>query len=56
MTRQTLAILVIGMAYGSRLGTATVLLYLAEGFTGRPVFAGANAGPAYFMGPTAGRT
>lgn len=54
MTMQTLAILVIGMAYGSRLGTATVLLYLAEGLAGLPVFAGANAGPAYFMGPTAG--
>lgn len=54
MTLQTLAILVIGMAFGSRLGTATVLLYLAEGLAGLPVFAGANAGPAYFMGPTAG--
>ncbi len=54
MTMQTLAILVIGMAYGSRLGVATVLLYLAEGFAGLPVFAGAAAGPAYFMGPTAG--
>lgn len=54
MTLQTLAILVIGMAYGSKLGTATVLLYLAEGFVGLPVFAGANAGPVYFMGPTAG--
>ncbi len=54
MTLQTLAILVIGMAYGSRLGTATVLLYLAEGFAGLPVFAGAAAGPAYFTGPTAG--
>jgi biotin transport system substrate-specific component len=54
MTMQTLAILVIGMAYGSRLGVATVLLYLAEGFAGLSVFAGAAAGPAYFMGPTAG--
>lgn len=54
MTLQTLAILVIGMAYGSRLGTATVLLYLAEGFVGLPVFAGTAAGPAYFAGPTAG--
>lgn len=54
MTMQTLAILVIGMSYGSRLGVATVLLYLAEGFAGLPVFAGAAAGPAYFMGPTAG--
>ncbi|WP_428246843.1 biotin transporter BioY [Ferrovibrio sp.] len=54
MTLQTLAILAIGMAFGSRLGVATVLLYLAEGFVGLPVFAGAAAGPAYFAGPTAG--
>lgn len=54
MTLQTLAILAIGMAFGSRLGAATVLLYLAEGFVGLPVFAGAAAGPAYFAGPTAG--
>lgn len=54
MTMQTLVVLMIGMAYGSRLGMATVALYLAEGFVGLPVFAGAGAGPAYFMGPTAG--
>ncbi|MBP6819706.1 MAG: biotin transporter BioY [Ferrovibrio sp.] len=54
MTLQTLAILAIGMTFGSRLGAATVLLYLAEGFVGLPVFAGAAAGPAYFAGPTAG--
>lgn len=53
-TLQSLAILVIGMAYGSRLATATVLLYLGQGLAGLPVFAGPAAGPAYFMGPTAG--
>lgn len=54
MTMQTMVVLLIGMAYGSRLGAATVLLYLAEGLAGLPVFAGPSAGPAYMMGPTAG--
>jgi len=53
MTMQTFAILVIGMAYGARLGGATVLLYLAEGALGLPVFAG-GGGIAYFTGPTTG--
>jgi len=53
MTLQTFAILVIAMAYGWRLGSATVLLYLAEGAVGLPVFA-AGGGIAYFAGPTTG--
>ncbi len=53
-TFQTLAILLIGMAYGSRLGTATVGIFLAEGAAGLPVFYSAKAGLAYFAGPTAG--
>jgi len=53
MTMQTFAILVVGMAYGWRLGGATVLLYLAEGAVGLPVFA-RGGGLAYFMGPTTG--
>ncbi|MEZ5871909.1 MAG: biotin transporter BioY [Nitratireductor sp.] len=54
MTLQTLAIFVIAASFGMRLGVATVLIYLAEGLAGFPVFAGAAAGPAYFAGPTAG--
>ncbi len=55
MTLQTLAIMAISAAYGSRLAVATVVAYLAEGLAGLPVFAlGAAAGPAYFLGPTAG--
>lgn len=54
MTLQTLAIFALGAAYGMRLGTATVLLYLAEGLAGLPVFAGAGAGPAYMAGSTGG--
>jgi biotin transport system substrate-specific component len=54
MTMQSLVIMMLGMAYGSRLAMATVLLYLAEGLVGLPVFAGAGAGFAYMTGPTAG--
>lgn len=53
MTMQTFAVLVIGMAYGWRLGAATVLLYLVQGAAGLPVFA-AGGGIAYFAGPTGG--
>jgi biotin transport system substrate-specific component len=54
MTLQTLVVLILGAAYGARLATATVALYLAEGLVGLPVFAGALAGPAYMAGPTGG--
>jgi biotin transport system substrate-specific component len=57
MTMQTFAVLVIAMAFGPRLGTATVLLYLAEGALGLPVFAGTpekGLGLAYMAGPTGG--
>ena len=54
MTLQTFAIMFIAAAYGSRLGVATVLAYLAAGFAGVPVFAFAAAGPSYFIGTTAG--
>src|SRR5687768_6398285 len=54
MTMQTFVVLVLGMAYGMRLGVATMLAYIAEGFAGLPVFAGSAAGPAYLVGPTAG--
>ncbi|MCF8466722.1 MAG: biotin transporter BioY [Sneathiella sp.] len=53
MTMQTFAVVLIGAAYGWRLGGATVALYLAEGAMGLPVFA--NGGSlASFAGPTAG--
>ncbi|MCK5276485.1 MAG: biotin transporter BioY [Alphaproteobacteria bacterium] len=53
ITMQTFVILTIGMTYGWRLGGATLLLYLAEGAVGLPVFA-AGGGIAYFAGPTGG--
>ena len=53
MTMQTFAVLVIGMAYGARLGAATIGLYLAQGAVGLPVFA-SGGGLAYMAGPTGG--
>ncbi|GIT91846.1 biotin biosynthesis protein BioY [Jannaschia pagri] len=53
MTLQTLAILMVGFALGSRLGAITVAVYLAEGALGAPVFANFKNGAAFF-GPTAG--
>ncbi|MEP3231343.1 MAG: biotin transporter BioY [Hyphomicrobiales bacterium] len=57
MTMQVFVILAIGAAFGSRLGVATVLLYLAEGAAGLPVFAGTpekGIGLLYMAGPTGG--
>lgn len=57
MTMQSLVVLVIGFAYGARLGMATVLFYLAQGALGFPVFAGTpekGIGLAYMMGTTGG--
>ena len=54
MTLQTLVVLLIGAAYGWRLGGATVALYLVEGAWGLPVFAGPVAGIGYMAGPTGG--
>ncbi len=53
VTMQTLAVMVIAMAYGSKLGTATLVSYLLAGFLGAPVFAG-GAGFVYMAGPTGG--
>jgi biotin transport system substrate-specific component len=57
MTMQTLVVLLTGMAFGWRLGAATLLLYLAEGAVGLPVFAGTpekGIGILYMQGPTGG--
>lgn len=57
LTMQTFMVLVIGMAFGLRLGTATVALYLLQGAIGMPVFAGTpekGIGLAYMVGPTGG--
>ncbi|SEQ87048.1 biotin transport system substrate-specific component [Faunimonas pinastri] len=57
MTLGSLAVVAIAAAYGSRLGVATMLLYLAEGAIGLPVFAGTpekGLGLMYMAGPTGG--
>ena len=57
MTMQTYVVLVLGMAYGTRLGVATVLFYLVQAAVGLPVLAGTperGIGLAYMLGPTGG--
>lgn len=57
MTLQTFVVLVLGVAFGWKLGGLTVALYLAEGAVGLPVFAGTperGIGLAYMAGPTGG--
>ena len=52
-TMQTLVIFTLAAAYGRKLAVATLLLYLAEGAMGLPVFT-KGGGLAYFAGPTTG--
>jgi biotin transport system substrate-specific component len=40
MTLQTLAVMLIGVTFGFRLATATLVLYVLEGVAGLPVFTG----------------
>lgn len=57
ITMQTLVVLVLGVAYGPRLGAATMILYLLEGAIGLPVFAGGwteGGGFHLLYGPTGG--
>lgn len=57
LSLQSLVVMLIGAAYGWRLGVATVLLYLAQGAYGLPVFQGTpekGLGLAYMMGTTGG--
>jgi biotin transport system substrate-specific component len=54
---QTLAVLLIAAAFGLRLGVATLLLYMAEGAAGFPVFQSTpekGIGIAYMLGSTGG--
>src|ERR1700743_3707354 len=46
LTGQTLAVLLIGAALGSKRGLAAVALYLTEGAAGLPFFAGGASGLA----------
>jgi biotin transport system substrate-specific component len=57
LSLQTLAVLLIAASFGFRLGVATLLLYMAEGAMGLPVFQGTpekGIGLLYMAGPTGG--
>ncbi len=54
VTLQTFAVLLTGALLGSRRGALAVLVYLAEGLAGLPVFAGWSGGVAHLLGPTGG--
>lgn len=54
VTLQTFAVAALAAAFGWRIGLATVALYIVEGLSGLPVFAGIGAGPGYLFGPTGG--
>ena len=50
ITGQTLAVLLVGATLGSRRGSLAMLVYLAEGAVGLPVFAGGPATVGYRIG------
>ena len=57
MTMQTFVVLFLGISFGYKIGSATVILYLMEGLFGLPVFSNSpekGVGIAYFTGPTMG--
>lgn len=57
MSLQTLVVLLIAASFGMRLGIATLLLYMAQGAMGLPVFQSTpekGIGIAYMLGTTGG--
>ena len=57
MTMQTFIVLFLGLAFGYKIGLATVGVYLLEGIIGIPVFSNSpekGIGLVYFTGPTMG--
>ena len=57
MTMQTFVVLFLGVAFGYKIGVASVSLYLIEGISGLPVFSNSpekGIGLIYFTGPTMG--
>ncbi len=57
LSLQTLVVLLIAAGFGMRLGVATLLLYMAEGAAGLPVFQSTpekGFGIAYMLGSTGG--
>jgi biotin transport system substrate-specific component len=55
LTLQNFGVLMVGLALGSRRGFAALVLYLAEGLAGLPVFSPTGPGGlAQLLGPTGG--
>ncbi len=54
MTLQPLAVLVVGGLLGGAAGLGALLLYIALGIAGLPVFAAGGSGVARLLGPTGG--
>ena len=57
MTMQTFVVIFLGIAFGYKIGLATVSIYLLEGIIGLPVFSNSpekGVGLIYFTGPTMG--
>ena len=57
MTMQTFVVLFLGLAFGYKIGLASVAVYLLEGIIGIPVFSNSpekGVGLIYFTGPTMG--
>lgn len=54
ITGQTLGVLLVAAALGSRRGAASLGLYLAGGLAGLPFFTGGASGLAYLTGATGG--
>ena len=54
ITLQTFAIMLTGAVLGAKRGFLAVMLYLAVGAIGLPIFSGGSAGLAPFAGPSVG--
>jgi biotin transport system substrate-specific component len=54
ITGQTFAVLLTGALLGSRLGAAALIVYLVEGASGLPFFAGGTGGFVHILGPGGG--
>lgn len=54
LSLQTMMVMLTGFILGPKKAILAMLLYLACGFIGLPVFGRGKAGPASFLGPTAG--
>jgi biotin transport system substrate-specific component len=53
-TLQPLAVLIVGGLLGAGGGASALVLYLAAGASGLPVFAGGSGGALHLIGPTGG--